>query len=203
MTVASFAVTDQCPAHLFRPGHYVVPEVRPQDYTKMTRGPLDSQALVQQPRKAPPMGRAVRILLGLVLIVYTVPVYFHVPMRLAVGAWLLVLGLVGVYSLIHIVLSRRVVAFGPCLGAVLANGLLIVLYAAGGSGLPIFGNGKGQLAAVTFLGLSLVVAGVCAAPGCETMAIPGVLFGKHTEPACLIFSPLDRLERKLRRKRGV
>src|SRR5439155_8566593 len=86
----------------------------PKDYTKMTRGPLDSQALVQQPRKAPPMGRAVRILLGLVLIVYTVPVYFHVPMRLAVGAWLLVLGLVGVYSLIHIVLSRRVVAFGPC-----------------------------------------------------------------------------------------
>ena len=85
----------------------------PKDYTKVTTGPLDSQALVQQPRKAPPMGRALRILLGLVVIVYTVPFYFQVPMRLAVGAWLLVLGLIGIYSLIHIVVSRRIVAFGP------------------------------------------------------------------------------------------
>jgi len=144
-----------------------------------------------------------RILLGLVLVVYVAPVYFQVPMRLAVGAWLLVLGLIGVYSLIHIVLSRRIVAFGSCLGAVVAFGLLVTLYIAGASVLPILGHGKGQLAAATFLGISLVVAGVCAAPGCELMAIPGVFFGKHTELACLIFSPLDKLERKLRSKRGV
>ena len=198
-----FAVTDLYRVRLFRPGHYVVPEIRLQAYTNVTTGSLDSQASVQQPSKAPPMGRALRILLGLVLIVYTVPVYFQVPMRLAVGAWLLVLGLIGVYSLLHIVLSRHVVVFVPSLGAVVANGLLIVLYVVGGSGLPIFGNGKGQLAAVTFLGLSLVVAGVRAAPGCEVMAIPGIFFGKHTELTCLIFSPLDRLERKLRSKHDV
>ena len=198
-----FAVTDLYRVRLFRPGRYVVPEILPQGYTRVTTGSLDSQALVQQPRKAPPMGRALRVLLGLVLIVYTVPVYFRVPMRLAVGAWLLVLGLVGVYSLIHIVVSRRIVAFGPCLGAVMANGLLIALYVAGDSSLPILGNGKGQLAAVTFFGVSLVVAGVRATPGCELMAIPALLFGKHTELACLIFSPIDRLERKLRSKHGV
>jgi hypothetical protein len=164
---------------------------------------LDSQALVQQPRKAPPMGRVLRILLGLVLIAYVAPVYFQVPVRVAMGSLLLVLGLIGVYSLIHIVVSRRIVAFGSCLGTVVANGLLIALYVAGGSGLPIFGHGKGQLAAVTFFGVSLVVAGVRAAAGCEVMAIPGLLFGKHTELACLIFSPLDRLERKLRSKRNV
>ena len=175
----------------------------PKDYTKVTTGPLDSQALVQQPRKAPPMGRVLRILLGLALIVYTVPVYFQVPIRLAVGAWLLVFGLIGVYSLIHIVVSRRVIAFGPFLGAIVANGLLVALYVAGASRLPILGHGRGQLAAVTFLGVALVVAGVRAAPGCELMAIPGIFFGKHTELACLIFSPLDKLERKLRSKRGV
>jgi len=203
VTAAYFVATDQCHAHLFRRGRYVVPEIRPQDYPKVTTGSLDSQALVQQPRKAPPMGRALRILLGLVLIVYTVPVYFRVPMRLAVGAWLLVLGLIGVYSLIHIVVSRRMVAFGPCPGTIVANGLLVALYFAGASELPILGHGKGQLAAVTFLGVSLVVAGVRAAPGCELMAIPGILFGKHTELACIIFSPLDRLEHKLRSKRNV
>jgi len=147
--------------------------------------------------------RALRILLGLVLMVYVAPVYFRVPVRVAAGSLLLMLGLIGVYSLIHIVVSRRIIAFGPCLGAAVAAGLLVTLYVAGASGLPILGHGKGQLAAATFLGISLVVAGLRAAPGCEVMAIPGLLFGKHTELACLIFSPLDRLERKLRSKRRV
>jgi hypothetical protein len=169
----------------------------------VTKGSLNSQALLQQPRQAPPVGRALRILLGLALTIYVTPVYFRVPVPLAVGAWLLVLGLIAVYSLIHIVVSRRIVAFGPCLGAVVAVGLLVALYVAGASGLPILGRGKGQLAAVTFLGVSLVVAGVRAVPGCEVMAIPGLLFGKHTELACLIFSPLDKLERRLRSKHGV
>ena len=149
------------------------------------------------------MGRVLRILLGLVLMVYVTPIYFQVPVRVAVGSLLLMLGLIGVYSLIHIVVSRRIVTFGSSLGAVVALGLLVALYAAGASGLPFVGRGKGQLAAVTFLGISLVVAGVRAAPGCELMAIPGVFFGKHTELACLIFSPLDKLERKLRSKRGA
>ena len=169
----------------------------------MTKGSLDSQTLLQQPRQAPPVGRALRILLGLVLMVYVAPVYCRVPVRVAAGSFLLMLGLIGVYSLIHIVVSRRIIAFGPCLGAAVAAGLLVTLYVAGASGLPILGHGKGQLAAATFLGISLVVAGLRAAPGCEVMAIPGLLFGKHTELACLIFSPLDRLERKLRSKRRV
>ena len=169
----------------------------------MTKGSLDSQTLSQQPRQAPPVGRALRILLGLVLMVYVAPVYFRVPVRVAAGSLLLMLGLIGVYSLIHIVVSRRIIAFGPCLGAAVAAGLLVTLYVAGASGLPILGHGKGQLAAATFLGLSLVLACLRAAPGCEVMAIPGLLFGKHTELACLIFSPLDRLKRNLRSKRRV
>jgi len=149
------------------------------------------------------VGRVLRILLGLVLMVYVAPVYFQVPVPVAVGSLLLMLGLIGVYSLIHIVVSRRIAPFGPCLGAVVALGLLVALYVAGASGSLILGRGEGELAAVTFLGVSLVVAGVRAVPGCELMAIPGVFFGKNTELACLIFSPLDRLERKLRSKRDV
>jgi len=149
------------------------------------------------------VGRALRILLGLALMIYVTPVYFRVPVRVAVGSLLLMLGLISIYSLIHLVVSRRIVAFGPSLGAVVALGSLVALYTAGASGLPFVGGGKGQLAAVTFLGVSLVVAGVRAAPGCEVMAIPALLFGKHTELVCVIFSPLDSLERKLRSKHGV
>jgi len=131
---------------------------------------------------------------------YVAPVYFRVPMRVIVGSLLLVLGLIGLYSLIHIVLTRRIVSIGPCFGAVVANGFLVAVYIAGAFGSPILGHGRGQLAAVTFFGISLIVAGVRAAPGCEVMAIPGLLFGKHTKLACVMFSPL---ERKLRGESDV
>jgi hypothetical protein len=159
----------------------------------VTGGSFDSQASLQRPREAPPIGRALRILIGLALIVYVTPVFFRVPLRFTGEVFLLMLGLIALCSLLHIVVSRRMVAFGSSLGAVVAAGLLVALYVAGA-------HGEGELAAVTFLGISLVVAGVRAAPGCEVMAIPGLLFGKHTELACLIFSPLDSLERKLRSK---
>jgi hypothetical protein len=164
---------------------------------------MHAYAIRPRPDKAPPVGRVLRVLLGLALMVYVAPVYFRVPVRVAVGSLLVMLGLIGLYSLIHIVLSRRIVTVGPCVGAIVALGLLIALYVAGASGLPILGHGKGQLAAVTFLGISLVVAGVRAVPDCELMAIPDVFFRKHAELGCLIFSPLDRLERKLRSKRAV
>jgi hypothetical protein len=124
-------------------------------------------------------------------------------MRVSVGSLLLIVGLIGIYSLLHITLSQGIVPLGSGLGAIVANGLLVVLYFIGATGLPIVGGGKGALAAVTFLGTSLVVGGVRAAPGCEVMAIPGLLFGKQTELGCIIFSPLDRLERKLRSKHGA
>jgi len=161
---------------------------------------MSSTIPVQQPRQALPVGRVLRILLGLVLMIYVTPVYFHVPTRVVVASLLLTLGLIGVYSLIHIVISRRIVRFGPCSGAVVGLALLVALYLSGFSRSPIFGHGQGQLAAVTFLGISLVVAGVRAVPGCELMAIPGALFGNDTELACLLFSPLDSVERKLRAK---
>jgi hypothetical protein len=165
--------------------------------------PNQSQASFRQPRQAPPVGRALRIVIGLALIAYVAPVYFQIPARISVRVLLLMLGLVGVYSLIQIVISRRIFAFDPCLGAVVAAAFLVALYVGGATGLPVIGHGVGELAAVTFLSASLLVAGVRATPGCEVMAIPGLLFGKHTELACLIFSPLDRLERKLRSKRRV
>jgi len=107
----------------------------------VTENPSNSQALPDEPRSAPPLGRALRIVLGLALIVYLTPVYFQVPVRLSVQVLLLMLGLTGIYSLIHIVASRRIIVFGRCLGAVVPLGLLVALYVAGTSGSPILGHG--------------------------------------------------------------
>jgi hypothetical protein len=149
---------------------------------------------------APPLGRALRVLLGVLLMVYVTPVYFRVPWRVSVSVLLLMLGLIGAYSLIHIFISRELTAFGPPLGAFAAVGLLVALCVLSWPALAILGRGEGELAAGTFLGISLLIAGWRGAPGCELMAIPDLFFGKHTNMPCLIFSPLDWLERKLRRK---
>jgi len=107
------------------------------------------------------------------------------------------LGLIAAYCVIHVV-SRRVGGFDRYFGSTLVHALLVALYVAGFFRVPAFGGGRGQLAAVTFLGVSLIVAGVRAIPGCELMAIPDLFLRKDVELGCLIFSPLDKLERKLR-----
>jgi hypothetical protein len=112
---------------------------------------------------------------------------------------MLVLGFIAVYSLILV--SLRLI--GAVLGSILMHGLIVAVYIAGFSRLPVLGGGKGQLAAVAFLGISLVVAGIRALPGCELMAIPALFLRIQTDLACPVFSPFDRLERKLRAKNGV
>ena len=172
--------------------------------TRVTERSPKSPTSLREPRRAPPVGRVLRVVLGLALIAYVTPVYFRVPARVAVESLVLILGLVGVYSLIHFVVARRIIiAFSPCLATLAVHVLLVALYVAGAFRLPIFGHGAGQLAAVACLGISLVVAGARAVPGCELMAIPDVFFRKDTELSCLVFSPLDRLERKLRSKHDV
>src|SRR2546427_654107 len=93
----------------------------------MNIGLLDSQGA----RRAPPVGRVLRVLVGLGLMVKVTPVYFHVDAGLAIGAVLLMLGLLAVYSLLHVVVSRRLVTLSPTLGAVVGLGTLVAVYLAG------------------------------------------------------------------------
>ena len=145
------------------------------------------------------MGRALRIMFGVVLIAYAAPVYFRAPSAVTITAVSIIIGLVCLYTLIHIAIARRVLS--PVWGAIVTSGLLVAVYVAGSFGLPLIGHGRGQLAAVTFLGISLIIAGARALSGCELMAIPCALIQKECELPGLIFSPLDRLERSLRKER--
>ena len=163
----------------------------------MSKSSADSESPGEE-SQAPPIGRSLRVVLGILLLVYFIPHYFQAGVPFATRALLLVIGLGGVYSLLHIVLSRW--AINSLLATAIALGSLAALYSAGAPGSLIFGLGEGQLAAGTFLGLSLVIAGVWAFPGCELTAIPGLIFHEHTEVSCPIFSPIDALERTLRSK---
>ncbi|HYK23679.1 MAG TPA: hypothetical protein VEU75_03330, partial [Candidatus Acidoferrum sp.] len=63
--------------------------------------------------KAPPVGRALRGLFGILLVAYVTPVYFRISLRTSLSVVLLIIGLIGIYSLIHVLISRRILGFDP------------------------------------------------------------------------------------------
>jgi hypothetical protein len=151
--------------------------------------------------RAPPLGRALRLALGVVLTAYVIPVYYRQGAAFAVGTLLVLAALLVTYSALLVFLARHVIASRGIVGGAIALGVLVAVYLAGATHLPLVGQGRGELVAVTFLGVSLVVAGLRADPGCEVMAIPGALLRRTAELPCLFFSPLDALEWKWRRRR--
>lgn len=145
------------------------------------------------------LGRALRLLLGLVFLAAVIPAYARVDALLVLRTAILVLGLLAAYELVHVVVSRSRLEMPSWLGATVALVPVVAVYLAGGPGGLLLGRGEGRLASVTFLALSLVVAAARGDPGCEVMSIPAVLFGAHSRLPCIVFSPIDRVERRLRR----
>lgn len=146
---------------------------------------------------ARPAGRILRLALGVLLIVASMPYLLGAELAFLLATLLVVFLLVAFYSLVHFLVNKYMPRINPWLGAVLANSPAIAIYIFGGGGGPIFGTGEGRLAALIFVGLSLVIASLRADPGCEVMSIPSLLFGRRTRLACILFSPVDWLEEKL------
>lgn len=142
--------------------------------------------------RALPLGRTVRFVIGVTLMIIMIPTYQRVGVPLFVKTALLIVALLVAYSLIHVLMSHR------WLGSILASALFVLVYLIGGYHGLLLGGGEGRLAAVTFLAVSLLVASLRGDTGCELTSIPGALFGQHSRLACLVFSPIDWLEKKLR-----
>lgn len=142
--------------------------------------------------RALPGGRVIRFVIGVTLMIIVIPTYLRMGAPFLFRTTLLILSLLVAYILIHIFVSHRWV------GSILASALFVLVYLFGGYHGLILSRGEGRLAAVTFLGLSLVVASLRGDAGCELTSIPSALLGQHSRLACLVFSPIDRVERKLR-----
>ncbi len=150
-----------------------------------TAQPTDQQGAL-------PVGRLLRGGSGLGLVYAFISVLTTSGGRsiLSVLGW--TVGLVLLYSLMHRVVVAQFRNLHRWVGAVLALAPLVAVFLLGGAG--------GQLGATLFLGASLLVASVCADPGCEVMSIPGIVLGRRTHLVCLFFSPIDWVEKRLSRK---
>jgi hypothetical protein len=103
--------------------------------------------------------------------------------------------LVGIYSALHLFIDRFVSSLNKWLGAVLAVVPVILV--------AIYGGGVGTIAAISYISVSLLIVAARADGGCEVMAIPSLIFGRYTHLACLVFSPIDWIERKIYQLVGI
>ena len=141
---------------------------------------------------------ALRLVLSLVLIVVLLYTSWRVDARFLFRTTLLVIGLIAVYSFIHLLVTCWFLGLRSWPAAVVANALLVAVYLVGGPSGLLLGRGEGELAAGALLGVSLLLAAVRGDAGCKLTSIPAALFGKRSQLACIVFSPIDWLERKLR-----
>lgn len=139
--------------------------------------------------KTRPIGRLLRLCLGILAFIVVIPYYFIVSVDVIFQSLLVMLAIIGFYILLDIVVNQYFQNINPILGAILANVPIILLW--------VLGRGAIQLGALTFLGISLIVTALRADTGCEVMSIPGLIFKRHTHLACVFFSPIDWIEKKM------
>lgn len=140
--------------------------------------------------KTKPVGRILRLALGVFFVTEVWPVYRDVTWEgiLVRLGW--ALGLFLFYFIVHYFIIRSRFKIHSVFGAILAFGPFLAVFFIGYGGPAATG-------ALTFLAISLLTAAFRGDPGCEVMSVPAVFSGKHTHLSCLLFSPIDWCEREM------
>ena len=147
-------------------------------------------SMIKTANKTRPIGRILRLLMGIFFITEVVPVYRDVLWEGVVIRLGWVVGLVFIYVVMHQIIIKYFLKFNKIVGAMVAFVPFFAMFFIGYGGPAATG-------ALTFIAVSLIMAGLRADSGCEVMSLPALFLGKHTHLACLLFSPIDWIEKRL------
>lgn len=150
--------------------------------------------MTERIKKARPVGRSLRLIIGAILVFVAVPVYLRADWTYSLGSLGIVVALTLFYMLMHYLVSRHLPNINRWLGAALAVTPVFLVWLFGQGGGVILGQGEGGTAAITYVGVSLLIDFIRADAGCEVMALPGLIAGNRTHLACIALSPIDALE---------
>ena len=135
-----------------------------------------------------PMGTVARVVVGCIIVGDVV--YGHVTGTFRLAQW--IFGLVGFPGLILVVQAMRgrrdpgpLDATGP-----LAQTLNIMAFVA------LYVTPATSDAALLFYGGSMLLAAARGYAGCEVLAVSNWLLRRHDQIGCLLFAPVDRVERR-------
>ncbi len=150
----------------------------------------------EKPKKAGPIGRTLRLIVAIWLVVIDIPVLVKAGSGYNLRMLGLVIALTLFYMFLHWMVSRHLRNLDGRLGAILAVTPVFLLWFYGQGGGLLFGQGEGGTAAITYLALSFLIDVVRSDSGCEVMAIPGLILGERTHLDCIVFCPVDILEER-------
>ncbi len=143
--------------------------------------------------KTRPIGRILRLALGLYFVTEVVPVYIEVTTEGVLIRLGWALALLGFYIVLHMVILKYQLKIDSVIGAILAFGPFLAVFFIGYGGSAATG-------ALTFIAISLIIAAIRGDSGCEVMSIPSAFTRQHTHLCCLVFSPIDWCENNLKNK---
>jgi hypothetical protein len=135
------------------------------------------------------IGRALRLMLGMLFVWMTYTVMRSEDAAFNLRVLAAFVGMTVFYGIAHFVVSRYGARLNRWFGAVLAVAPVVLVFALGG---PL-----GRVAAVAYIGMSLLLQAIRGDGGCEVMAIPAMMLGRRTHLVCILFSPIDWIEKHL------
>jgi hypothetical protein len=98
--------------------------------------------MTQEGKKARPIGRLLRLIIGAALTYMAVPIYFRADAAYSLASLGLVIALVLFYTLMHYAVSRYLPNINRWLGAALAVTPVFLVWLLGQGGGPILGQGE-------------------------------------------------------------
>ena len=143
------------------------------------------------------IGRLLRLLVGALFLgaVVMLPTW---TWQYAIRVGGVFLALFCFYLLLGWALSRGRKRLSPWGGAFLSNGIIGLVMVLGMPNGLILGHGEGFIGAAAYVGISLLIAAWRADPGWEVMTLPALVWRQHSALPCLLFTPLDAIEKKHR-----
>ncbi len=148
---------------------------------------LESQRISTLPH-ATPISRLLRAALGLGMVGMVAPALQGASWQSRLEVLGVVVGLMALYTVVHLVVSRYFGWLHPWIGAAIAVTPAFLVFLSGG----VFAAG-----AVVFIGASLLLIAALGHPGCEVLAFPALVLGRRTHLACILLSPIDWVEGKV------
>lgn len=144
--------------------------------------------------KARPVGRVLRLVLGVFLIAEGGRHFVGNGLALVAMTAGVVLGEFLFYAAVHLVILRLGSSINLWAGALLAVTPVFLVF--------VLSDAPGQLGTLLFVGISLLFTAMRNDAGCEVMTLPGMVLGRRTHLVCVAFSPIDWVEEKASQRFG-
>ncbi len=148
----------------------------------------DSSSNVSRIPTAMALSRVLRFGLGALIVASLIPTLLDASAAGLLRVAAAFLGLVILYTIIHVVVGRYFGWINRWVGAAIAVAPV---------GATLLMGPVPMVAGALFIGVSLLLMAALGDPGCEVMAIPSLLWSRRTHLACIVFSPLDWLEARV------